>query len=287
LQQRPLVISGSDAEWQTQARNDPNQFLSSLVESLTSPNPNPKAGPSVEDMFKLHLSALAQVSKENKNLPTLYSIMKTFWLPASPSYFCLFAAENAKISNYRFLYWDPLPITWTGIKCPSCQTALAHSGRIRTGPIKIYDFEKPFFIIGCEYNCPNQTCARIFASTDYSILRSIPPLLRSEFPARLVDREVDVGPANVWDWRGRGVSTALWKVVKGCLDAGLDKDKISQNVLSIVQHSDVEDEEGEESTGDHTEDESASAVRLSTLLILQTTNMPLSHILKPTKTLGR
>lgn len=96
-----------------------------------------------------------------------------------------------------------------------------------------------------------------------------------------------MGPANVWDWRGRGVSTALWKVVKGCLDAGLDKDKISQNVLSIVQHSDVEDEEGEESTGDHTEDESASAVRLSTLLILQTTNMPLSHILKPTKTLGR
>ena len=192
----------------------------------------------------MHLNALTQVSKENKNLPTLYSIMKTFWLPYSPSYFCLFATDNVKLSSHRFLYWDPLPITWTGIKCPACQsTALHHNGRIRTGPIKIYDVESPFFIIGCEYACPNTTCRRTFASTDHSILRSIPPLLRSEFPARLLDRDADVGTGpDVWDWSGRGVSLTLWKIVRGCLDAGLDQQNVVQHVLATLKIKDEEED---------------------------------------------
>ena len=75
-----------------------------------------------------------------------------------------------------------------------------NKGRITSGPVKIYDLEKPFFIIGCEYACKSPQCCsptspegRKFASTDSSITRSLPTKLRDEFPAKLLYEDSDVG----------------------------------------------------------------------------------------------
>ncbi|EAU85166.2 hypothetical protein CC1G_06182 [Coprinopsis cinerea okayama7 len=235
----------SGDEWATMSRNDPNGFLSVLLGALAAPNPVSTAGPSVEDAFKNHLQSLAPSPTQVQQIPTLYSILKTFWLPSSPAYFSLTAsASTARIpSEHRFLYWDPLPLVFNGIGCPVCGHPLTHKGRITTGPIKIYDIEKPFFIIGCEYACKSVQCltssspdGRKFASTDSSILRSLPVKLKDEFPARLLcdDSVAGCGP-NVWNWRALGVSRSLWSMVVGGLRMGLKREVILHLVHSI-QH---------------------------------------------------
>lgn len=273
-------------DWADLARTRPNVFLATLLAALAAPNPVSSAGPSVEEAFKSHLVSLAPNPSQMQPIPSLYSILKTFWLPSSPSYFSLTAsASTARTpSEHRFLYWDPQPLVFNGISCPSCSASLANKGRISTGPIKVYDIEKPFFIIGCEYVCKSPQCVaatsaegRKFASTDSSILRSLPIKLKDEFPARLMYGDVDAGSgANIWNWKALGVSSSLWNMIQGCLRSGLKKDVILQLVHAIQQgipedheHKEEEGEEGAiaqdlppQSISAHTNDEGDPAPAL-------------------------
>lgn len=233
--------------WNDLAKNNPTSFLETLLAALMAPNPVSTAGPSVEEAFKSHLVSLAPnpTQKEAQTIPSLYSILKTFWLPSSPSYFSLTAsASTARTpSEHRFLYWDPQPLVFNGIACPVCSTPLMNRGRIRTGPMKIYDLERPFFIVGCEYVCRSATCmsnispeGRKFASTDSSILRSLPTRLRDEFPARLIQGDGDLGSGpNVWNWQATGVSWPLWNMVKGCLRSHMPSSAIL-NIIKAIQN---------------------------------------------------
>ncbi|KDR78727.1 hypothetical protein GALMADRAFT_244245 [Galerina marginata CBS 339.88] len=241
-----LDPSLADNDWGDLARTNPNAFLSTLLTALAAPNPVSSAGPTVEEAFKSHLVSLAPNPAQMQPIPSLYSILKTFWLPSSPAYFSLTAsASTARTpSEHRFLYWDPQPLVFNGIACPSCSAPLINKGRISSGPVKIYDIERPFFIVGCEYVCRSPPCVaatgspdgRKYASTDSSILRSLPMLLKDEFPARLLNGEADAGSApNVWNWKATGVSTGLWNLVMGALRAGLRKDVILRLIWS-VQH---------------------------------------------------
>ncbi|KAF9233170.1 hypothetical protein BU15DRAFT_54289 [Melanogaster broomeanus] len=252
-------------EWAELLRTKPDLFLQSLLTALAAPNPLPSAGPTVEDAFKSHLTSLAPSTNQNKDahsIPSLYSILKTFWLPSSPAYLSLIASgPNARTpSEHRFLYWDPLPLVFNGIACTTCASPLSNRGRIRTGPIKVYDLEKPFFIIGCEYVCKSAACmadttpdGRKFASTDASIMQALPARLKEEFPARLLQGDSDMGSgANVWNWHAMGVSKSLWNMVKGCLRAGMSKDAILHVVGAIQnplkddkdRHEEEEEEDG-------------------------------------------
>ncbi|KZT07583.1 uncharacterized protein LAESUDRAFT_811853 [Laetiporus sulphureus 93-53] len=248
----PIDPSLDRDNWADVARTRPDAFLQLLVSALAAPNPVSAAGPSVEEAFKSHLASLAPASKNIPSIPTLYSILKTFWLPSSPVYFSLTAsASTARIpSEHRFLYWDPQPLVFNGIACPACSAPLINRGRIMSGPIKVYDLGKPFFIIGCEYVCRSPMCAnpqsapegRKFASTDISILRSLPPKLRDEFPALLIQGNPDLGSGpDVWNWHGMGVSIALWNMVRASLKAGLTKEAI-MDIIKSIQSGLIEDE---------------------------------------------
>jgi hypothetical protein len=223
--------------------------VNALLQALHAPNPRPSTAgtPSVKDAFRTHLHSLSQAPSQNPHIPALYSIMKTFWLPASPPYFASAAPavpSTRTPSEHRFLYWDPMPLVSSGIVCQYCAAQLQNLGRITSGPIKVYDIEKPFFVIGCEYACSNPQCGRGFASVDASVLRVLPPKLRSEFPVKLaVD---DVGVGQVWDWRAMGVSLSLWKLVKGALKAQVNRHSLVQAIRAVQdgvyeQTSDEED----------------------------------------------
>lgn len=237
-------------DWAELAREKPNAFLTTLLNALAAPNPVSSAGPTVEEAFKSHLGSLTPNPQQLQPIPSLYSILKTFWLPSSPAYFSLTAsASTARTpSEHRFLYWDPQPLVFNGISCPACSQALINKGRISSGPIKIYDIEKPFFIIGCEYICKSPQCTatagpdgRKFASTDASILRSLPNKLQDEFPARLMYGDTDAGSGpNIWNWKALGVSRSLWNMVRACLKSGLRKEVILHLIYSI-QHGVPED----------------------------------------------
>jgi hypothetical protein len=82
---------------------------------------------------------------------------------------------------------------------------------------------------------------RKFASTDASILRSLPIKLQDEFPARLMYGDSDSGSgANIWNWKALGVSRSLWNMVRACLKSGLRKEVILHLIYSI-QHGVPED----------------------------------------------
>ncbi|EIW83683.1 hypothetical protein CONPUDRAFT_88180 [Coniophora puteana RWD-64-598 SS2] len=257
-------------EWAVLARTKPNVFLQSLCATLAAPNPLPTVGPTVEDAFKSHLASLSPPAAKDGNmnpngappLPPLYSVLKTFWLPSSPAYLSLITpGHTAKLlSEHRFLYWDPLPLVFNGIPCPACNAPLINKGRIRTGPLKVYDLERPFFIIGCEYACRSAACVaatsspegRRFASVDKSIMQALPTRLKDELPARLLQNDGDMGSGvDVWGWHALGVSKQLWNMVKGCLRAGMGRDAILgviasvQNPLPEEKQEEEEDAEGE------------------------------------------
>ncbi|KAH7912828.1 hypothetical protein BJ138DRAFT_1147499 [Hygrophoropsis aurantiaca] len=248
------------SEWADLLRTKPKEFFQTLLTALAAPNPISSSGPSVEEAFKSHLGSLDQ--KEHQALPQLYSLLRTFWLPSSPAYLSLIASSpnKARSSEHRFLYWDPLPLVFNGIACPACNTLLTNRGRIRSGPIKVYDLEKPFFVIACEYICQSANCTtpatpegRKFASTDASIMNALPSRLKDEFPARLLQGDSDTGSGtNVWNWHAMGVSKSLWNMVKGCLKAGLTREAII-HIISSIQHplpDDGEKHEEEENIGD-------------------------------------
>ncbi|KAJ7220316.1 hypothetical protein GGX14DRAFT_586555 [Mycena pura] len=246
----PTAMSAVDPalrrnEWAELANSKPDDFLHVLLAALDVPNPASVTGPSLEDAFKSHLGSLAlppssAVNAANRaapapatapTIPSLYSILKTFWLPSSPSYFALTASATSSRtpSPYRFLYWDPQPLVFNGIACPTCSAPLANRGRIRSGPLTIHDLSGPFFIIGCAYTC---AAGHAFASTDASVRRALPPALEREFPARLLAGDTGVGE-DVWSWQARGVSRALWNLVLGALRAGLSRDVIQQLVRDV------------------------------------------------------
>ncbi|KAH9945438.1 uncharacterized protein BXZ73DRAFT_38176 [Epithele typhae] len=231
-------------DWGEMSRTRPDRFLHALVQALEAPNPVSGAGPSVEEAFKSHLISLAPNSKNAApSIPSLYSILKTFWLPSSPVYFSLTAsASTARIpSEHRFVYWDPQPLVFNGIGCPVCALPLANRGRISSGPIKVYDLGKPFFVIGCEYVCTSPACmaqtgnqGRKYASTDATVLRALPIKLKDEFPALLLQGNPDLGSGpEIWNWQGMGVSTSLWNMVRASVRAGLRKEAILDIVRAI------------------------------------------------------
>lgn len=239
----PIDPSLESTGWLDLSRNNPNEFLRSLVAALAAPNPRSTTGPSIEEAFQSHLKSLAPATNTSGTpIPTLYSILKTFWLPLSPAYFALTAsASTARTpSAHRFLYWDPQPLVFNGLACPACGTPLAHRGRIASGPIKVYDLGRPFFVIGCEYACRAPACAalspegRRLSSVDQSVMRALPESLRDEFPAHLVEGAGDGGcsPA-VWNWRAVGVSKDLLNMVKGCLRLGAGREAILQIIRGI------------------------------------------------------
>ena len=243
--------------WAELARDKPDILLVILLTALAAPNAAPSVGPTVEEAFRSHLASLAINSQQLQSIPSLYSVLKTFWLPSSPAYFSLTASTSTvrTSSEHRFLYWDPHPLVFNGISCPVCSQSLTNQGRITSGPVKIYDIERPFFIIGCQYVCKSSQCTttagpdgRKFASTDASIFRSLPSKLRDEFPARLMHGDTDVGTApNIWNWKVAGVSSLLWNMVRASLKSGLKKEVILHLIYSI-QHS-VSDDEPRSSSG--------------------------------------
>ncbi|THV05648.1 hypothetical protein K435DRAFT_849893 [Dendrothele bispora CBS 962.96] len=231
-----------DSNWSELARTKSHTFLATLLVALSAITyPQSQSSLSVKEAFKSHLNSLAPTTSP---IPTLYSILKTFWLPTSPAYFSLTASSSTARTppDHRFLYWDPQPLVFNGIACPTCSTALVNRGRIKSGPLKVYDIERPFFIIGCEYVCRSRVCVeqvgqegRKFASTDPSIWRALPNKLKDEFPARLMYSDQDTGSGpNVWNWQPFGVSKVLWNMVHGCLRAGLGREAILQ-VLKDTQ----------------------------------------------------
>lgn len=287
----PAAIDPSleSSGWAEISRSNPNGFLHALVAALAAPNPISTMGPSVEEAFQSHLKSLAPATNNGgSQIPTLYSILKTFWLPSSPAYFALTAsASTARTpSEHRFLYWDPQPLVFNGIACPYCAVPLANRGRIASGPIKVYDLGRPFFIIACEYGCKaSPQCAasspdgRKFSSVDQSVLRALPEKLREEFPAHLVDGGNDIGcSATIWNWRAMGVSKELLNMVKGCLRLGAGRDAILQIIRGIQQgvpdeppKPEKEEEEEPEEAINHDEGESETDAVLNVSSFANTT----------------
>lgn len=239
---------GNDADWITLAKRSPSDFLRHLLIAL--PWPESASLPAVEAAYIRCISSLDNPASGNQtqNISSLYSVMKTFWLPVSPTYFALTAsASNQRpLPQDRFFYWDPLPLVFNGVACPVCSEPLKNQGRIRTGPLRIHDVDKPFYIIGCEYICLSKTCVaktsaagRPYASTDASILRALPSALRSEFPAKLVFGDTDVGSGlPVWnlEWlsaHAAGVSNAVWSMVNTAIMNGLKRDQVLAVLLSM------------------------------------------------------
>ncbi|KAF7317215.1 hypothetical protein HMN09_00456500 [Mycena chlorophos] len=226
-------------EWIELAATRPDDFLHLLLTTLDVPTYSNTAG-SLEDAFKSHLGSLSQQASSStpaqQAIPSLYSILKTFWLPSSPAYFSLTSSAgsgSARVpSSHRFLYWDPLPLVFNGISCPTCAAPLTHRGRIRSGPLTIHDLNGPFFVIGCIYAC--EPGNHVFASTDASVRAALPELLEREFPARLIAGDSGAA-ADVWSWQARGVSRALWNLVMGGIASGLSKELILQ-LVRAVQH---------------------------------------------------
>ncbi|KAJ7881105.1 hypothetical protein B0H14DRAFT_3082647 [Mycena olivaceomarginata] len=215
-------------EWAELAHSKPEQLLNVLLAALDAPNASSLTGPSVEEAFKSHLGSLAPPPSSSapnsangtptQTIPSLYSILKPSGSPppqaTSPS--PPPPPPRARPSPHRFLYWDPQPLVFNGIACPTCAAPLANRGRIRSGPLTIHDLAGPFFVIGCAYTCTANP-AHVYASTDAAVRRALPAALEREFPY------------------ARGVSRALWSLVLGALRAGLGRDVILQLVRG-VQH---------------------------------------------------
>src|SRR5712671_3391789 len=84
----PAVDPVLHDDWPELLRTDPNTLLQSLVSSLQAPNPVSRVGMTVEESFKFHVNSLSP-QEGTGPIPQLYSFLKTFWLPWSPTYFAL------------------------------------------------------------------------------------------------------------------------------------------------------------------------------------------------------
>ncbi|KAF8274688.1 hypothetical protein EI94DRAFT_1516187, partial [Lactarius quietus] len=231
-------------DWAELLRSDVNTLLQSLVSSLHAPAPVSRVGMNVEESFKFHVNSL--FAPQEGPIPQLYSLLRSFWLPWSPSYFALTASSLASPTppEHRFFYWDPLPLVFNGISCPFCAAPLLNRGCIRSAPTKVYDLGRPFFLIGCEYVCNNLQCkgrtgaeGRRFASTDPVVIRALPPVLRDELPVTLLAS--GASDPQTWNWQPIGVSKSLWAVVVGCIGEGMGKEATLRVVRAAQQSSPV------------------------------------------------
>ncbi|KAK7020988.1 hypothetical protein R3P38DRAFT_2967174 [Favolaschia claudopus] len=186
-------------------------LLGILVEGfqLVQPRPLP---PILEVEFKQHLFYLTSAVNSTSTsfqqaIPSLYHSQKTFWLPSSSLYLASVSPSSAHTpTSHRFFYWDPLLLVFNGIACTICNCPLSNLGPIRSGPIMVYDFTGPFYIIGCSYICTN---SHLYASTEHAVFCTLPEKLQYEFPAHLLASEVGT-EADIWSWKARGVSRAVW-----------------------------------------------------------------------------
>lgn len=243
IQHVPIDPNLQMDDWAIISREKPIAFLGALVAALTISTPKATTTPTVEDAFNYHLTTLIPNTSQS-SVPSLYSLLKTFWLPTTPPYFVFTSSPSSSrlLSEHRFFYWDPQLLILDGITCPHCPATLVHRGCIKSGPIKVYDFQGPFFIIGCEYTCSSSTCTtpstpdgRKFASTDASIFRCLPQKLKDEFPACLLCNETDVGSGpNVWNWQAMGVSKGLWNLVLLLFQVGMGKEGILQVLHGLL-----------------------------------------------------
>jgi hypothetical protein len=146
--------------------------------------------------------------------------------------------------------------------------------------MKVYDLEKPFFVIGCEYVCKSAACVanvsaegRKFASTDRSILRSLPRRLRDEFPAYIMQGNGGLGSGpQVWNWQATGVSRSLWNMVKGCLKTGMSRDAILiifRSIQNGAPNEQVQVEEEEEAEEEDELEQEQPAPQTSTPAVAQ------------------
>ncbi|KAI0295911.1 hypothetical protein B0F90DRAFT_1820237 [Multifurca ochricompacta] len=228
-------------DWPELLRMDANALLQSLVSSLQSLNSTSRSGMNIEDSFKFHINTLSP-QEGTGPIPQLYSFLKTFWLPWSPTYFALTASSLSSPTppEHRFFYWDPLPLVFNGIACPFCTVPLLNRGCIRSAPTKVYDLGRPFFLIGCEYACNNMQCkgrngaeGRRFASTDPVVIRALPPVLRDELPVTFLAG--GTADPQSWNWQPIGVSKSLWAAVVGCIGEGLSKEATLRIVRATQQ----------------------------------------------------
>jgi hypothetical protein len=215
----PTPVLGN--EWSTLLRADKNAFLHNLVLSLGPIKPAETA----REAFTTHLLAL----KPNNGIPYLYSVVRTFWIPCSPAFFSLVTPSGIGRpvqTPDRFFYWDPLPLIVMGLPCPgACGGVLEGHGRIPHGVLAVHDIRDPFYIIGAEYVCTSEKCVaacgpegRILSSVDGSVMRALPPGLRKEFPAHLLNTDNDRGAGeDAWNWSVCGVSNGLWDLVRSAL----------------------------------------------------------------------
>jgi hypothetical protein len=126
-----------------------------------------------------------------------------------------------------------------GFPCPGrCGNLLTGRGRIPHGVLAIHDILDPFYIVGAEYVCTGEKCVaacgpegRVFSSVDGSIMSALPPGLRREFPAHLLNAESDRGvQEDVWNWSVCGVSNGLWDLVQSALRIGTSP----ENTLELL-----------------------------------------------------
>ncbi|KAE9383029.1 hypothetical protein BT96DRAFT_1027409 [Gymnopus androsaceus JB14] len=259
------------------ARTRPDRLVGELMKELdanatVTRDTSDTSGMSVKEAFESHIRSLS--SSSSQRLPTLYSILKTFWLPSSPGYFSFAASSSStgsRLSTHKFFYWDPHPLVFNGIPCPACGLPLHNAGPIRRGPVRVLDIgEEGFYVIGAEYVCQSGLASceerKTYASTDASILRVLPIKLREEFPVRMMDPESESESEqedeeeDVWTWNpststavppSRGLSRNLWSLILSCLRARLGKEAIVGLVKDMWQDRDLEREleleEGRES----------------------------------------
>lgn len=247
-------------DWAELLRTDVNTLLQSLVSSLHAPTPVSRVGMNVEDSFKFHVNSL--FAPQEGPIPQLYSLLKSFWLPCSPSYFALTASSLASPTppEHRFFYWDPLPLVFNGIACPFCAAPLLNRGCIRSAPTKVYDLGRPFFLIGCEYVCNNIQCkgrtgaeGRRFASTDPVVISALPPVLRDELPVTLLAS--GSSDPQTWNWQPIGVSKSLWAVVIGCIGEGMGKEATLRIVRAAQQSFPVPTTQKDEAAAEESSDD--------------------------------
>ncbi|KAJ7741056.1 hypothetical protein B0H16DRAFT_1220937, partial [Mycena metata] len=212
------------------------ELLQKLIGTLTTMDTvsAPMAGLSVEDTFEAHLISLAgraasPSSGSGSDIASLYSVLKTFWLPSCSDYLGFTASGNQSVTTHRFFFWDPQPLVFNGVACAVCTAPLTNRGRITSGALGVYDLTGPFYIIGCVYACTND---HVHASTDESVRRALPQSLQGEFPALLLDNDRCV-TRDGWSSELRGVSRAVWNLVQGGLRAGLEVDIILRVVRAV------------------------------------------------------
>lgn len=230
----PLQAQSPSNEWATLLRTDEEAFLHNLVISLGPIAPSSTA----REAFATHLKAL----KPNGGIPYLYSVVRTFWIPSSPAFFSLVSPSGTGRpvqTADRFFYWDPLPLIVMGLPCPGgCGGVLTNRGSIAHGVLAVHDLRGPYYIMGAEYVCSSAKCTaecgpdgRVLSSVDGSVTRALPPGLRREFPARLLNATHDRGArADSWNWAVCGVSEGVWDLVRAALRVGNSPDAILELV---------------------------------------------------------